>query len=220
MLIPMLGRLRVLLVEDASLMRDSLAALLRTESGIEVTGAVANTAHAVRLATVLPPDVAIVDLTRTSGVQAVAALHDRWPSVHILILTSSEEERVIRAALRAGVDGYLLRSDTAAELMTALHRVSEGQQYVSRSIRERVANLSASERTSFAMPEGLSILTEREREVMQCVASGLRTREIAQRLSLSHKTVEKHRSNLMRKLGLRSAAAVAAYAIAKRYGRV
>jgi two-component system response regulator NreC len=219
MLMPMLGRLRVLLVEDPSLMRDSLVALLRTEAGVEVVGALANSAQAVRLSAAASPDVAIVDFAPVSGVQMIATLQGRWPSAHVLVLTSADDHRLIDSAFRAGVAGYMLRSDTRAELMTALRRVSEGHRYVSRSIRERVASLSGMAVVPFAASEGLSLLTDREREVMQCVASGLRTREIAERLSLSHKTVEKHRSNLMRKLGLRSAAAVAAYAMAKRYGR-
>ena len=219
MLVPMLGRLRVLIVEGASLMRDSLVALLGAEAGVEVIGAVANSAQAIRLATAAHVDVAIVDFAPVGGAQTVASLHDRWPSARVLVLASPEDERLIDAALRAGVDGCLLRSDTRAELMTALRRLSGGHRYVSRSARARLAGLSGANATPPPVPEGLSTLTEREREVMQCVASGLRTREIALRLSVSEKTVEKHRSNLMRKLGLRSAAAVAAYAIAKRFGR-
>lgn len=215
---PMLGRLRVLLVGHASLTRDSLAALLGTETGMEVMGAAANSAHAVKLVTAAHVDVAIVDFAPETGTQTVAALRDRWPSVRVLVLTSSEDEGIVNAAFRAGVDGCLLGTDSRADLMTALRRVSAGHRYVSRSIRDRLASASATSGAPLAVSEGLP-LTDREREVMQCVASGLRTREIAERLSLSEKTVEKHRSNLMRKLGLRSAAAVAAYAIAKRYGR-
>ncbi len=220
----MLGRLRVLLVGHASLTRDSLAALLGTETGVEVIGAAANSAHAVKLVTAAHVDVALVDFSPDGGTETVAALRDRWPSVRVLVLTSSEDGAIINAALRAGVDGCLLGTDSRADLMTALRRVSEGHRYVSRSLRDRlasasVAGVSVASNTPLAVSEGLTLLTDREREVMQCVASGLRTREIAERLSLSEKTVEKHRSNLMRKLGLRSAAAVAAYAIAKRYGR-
>lgn len=215
---PMLGRLRLLLVGHASLTRDSLAALLGTETGVEVIGAAANSAHAIKLVTAEQVDVAIVEFAPEGGTQTVAALRDRWPSVRVLVLTSSEDEGMISVALRSGVDGCLLRSDSRADLMMALRRVSEGHRYVSRSIRDRLATVSVTSGAA-AVSEGLTLLTDREREVMQCVASGLRTREIAERLSLSEKTVEKHRSNLMRKLGLRSAAAVAAYAIAKRYGR-
>lgn len=220
MLILMLDRLRILVVEDASLMRDGLTALLGAEAGVEVIGAVPNRADAVRSAAAARPDVAIVDFTATSGAETIRALHNRWPAVHVLVLTSSRDDGAIRAALRAGAAGCLLRSDSRSELMTALRRLSAGRRYVSDSIRGRMAILSGGEGVPSSVAEGLAPLTDREREVMQCVASGLRTRDIAQRLSLSQKTVEKHRSNLMRKLGLRSAAAVAAYAIAKRYGRV
>jgi DNA-binding NarL/FixJ family response regulator len=216
----MLGRLRVLLVDRASVMRDGLAALLGLEAGVEVIGAIANSVQAVRLASAARPDIAIVDFAPAGGIETLAALRARWPSVRILVLTSSEDDWLLNAALRAGVDGYLLRSCMRAELMTALRRVSEGRRYVSRSIRERVEEQDSAGPAPLAMLDGVSLLTDREREIMLCVASGLRTREIAERLALSHKTVEKHRSNLMRKLGLRSAAAVAAYATARGYGRV
>jgi two-component system response regulator NreC len=219
MLVPMLGRLRVLIVEGASLTRDGLVALLGAEAGVEVIGAVANSAHAIRSASAAHADVAIVDFAPAGGAQTVASLHERWPSVRVLVLASPQDEQLIDAALRAGADGFLLRNDTRAELMAALRSLSEGHRYVSRSTHGRLAGLSGGHGAPPAVVEGLSALTEREREVMQCVASGLRTREIASRLSVSEKTVEKHRSNLMRKLGLRSAAAVAAYAIAKRFGR-
>jgi len=217
MLMPMLGRLRVLLLEDASLRRDGLAALLALEAA-EVIGALSASAHAVRLATTTRPDVAILDFAPSGAAQTVAALRDRWPATRVLVLSASEDVRFLDAALRAAVDGCLLWSDTRAELLSALRRVVEGHRYISRAIRHHVGGAGDGSRPAPAAAHGPSLLTEREREIMQCVASGLRTREIATRLSLSHKTVEKHRSNLMRKLGLRSAAAVAAYAISKGYG--
>lgn len=219
MLMPMLGHLRVLLVADASLMRDSLAALLGTEPGVEVIGTVANSAPAIKLATGAGADVVIVDLAPEGSAQTVAALRKRWPAVPILALSSAEDERLVDTALRTEVDGCLLMTDSRAELMIALRRMSEGDRYVSRSIRDRLESRGGRNVAPLAASEGLTALTEREREIMQCVASGLRTREIAERLSLSEKTVEKHRSNLMRKLGLRSAAAVTAYAITKGYVR-
>jgi DNA-binding NarL/FixJ family response regulator len=213
-----LGPLRVLLVEGASLMRDGLAALLRSEPGVEVIGAIANSVHAVRLTTATP-DLALVDLASASDIDTIAAIRDRWPSAHILVLTGAEDGRIVDAARRAGAGGYVPRSGTRAELMTALHKASAGRAPFSAAMSERADGFEAEGRRRRPVADGAALLTDREREIMQCVASGLRTREIAQRLSLSHKTVEKHRSNLMRKLGLRSAAAVAAYAIAKGYGR-
>jgi DNA-binding NarL/FixJ family response regulator len=214
-----LGRLRVLLVEDPSLMRDSLVALLSSEPGVEMVGEIANSAQAIKLAPAASPDLVIVDFASAGGTDAIAALRERWPSAHVLVLATLENARLLKSALHAGAGGYVLRSDTRAELMTALHKVAQGQPHVSRAIRERIAAFDAASRANHAAADGVALLTDREREIMRWVASGLRTREIAQRLSLSHKTVEKHRSNLMRKLGLRSAAAVAAYATEKGYGR-
>ncbi len=201
-------------------MRDSLVALLRSEPGVEVVGEAANSAQAIKLATAASPDLAIVDFASAGGPDVIAALRVRWPSAHVLVLASLENERLLKAALRAGAGGYVLSSDTRAELMTALHKVAAGQPHVSRAIRERIAASDAASRGNRAAVDGVALLTDRERESMRWVASGLRTRELAQRLALSPKTVEKHRSNLMRKLGLRSAAAVAAYATEKGYGRV
>jgi DNA-binding NarL/FixJ family response regulator len=135
------------------------------------------------------------------------------------VLTFQRDDVAIESALRAGVDGYLLKSDRRAELLNAMHSVIERRRYISPSIFDRVVNGFVSQRAQarHAESDGLS---DREREVMRLIAQGLRTREIAVKLSVSHKTVEKHRTNLMRKLGLRTAAAVAAYAITNGYLRL
>ncbi len=139
-----------------------------------------------------------------------------WPQVRVLVLTFRKEDACIEAALRAGADGYLLKNDNRSELFAAIHDSGE-KPFLSAVIYERIVN-------GFVNPKGLpggrrsqSQLTQREREVIKLIAAGQRTREIAQQLSLSHKTVEKHRTNLMRKLGLKTATAVAAYAIANGY---
>lgn len=212
MLICMPARSRVIVVEDASLMRDGLAALLGTEPSVQVIGMIANTVAAVRLAAALRPEVAILDFQPINGVQMVAALRGRWPSVYVLALARTEDTELMDAALHAGVEGCLSRSDSRARFMTALRSVAGGSHFISR-IRHRAADPPGDTRP--AASAGRPPLTDREREVMQWVAAGLRTREIAERLSVSHKTIEKHRSSLMRKLGLRSAAAVAVYAITK-----
>ena len=219
MLSLMLGRLRLLLVGDPSVARDGLTALLKSERGIEVIAAIARDTQAVSTIVVARPDVIITEFSAATGAQLVLALRARWPQARILVLSPPCEGHVIEAALRAGVDGYLRSSDSSSELLAALRTIIKGERYLSRSARESlgVANRAAS--AAQQASTAAEVLSEREREVMQCVAAGLRTREIALRLSLSQKTVEKHRSNLMRKLGLRSAAAVAAYATARGYIR-
>ncbi len=216
----MLSRLRLLLVGDPSLSRDALSALLKTERGIDVIAAVAGDTEAVNTTVLARPEVIITEFPPATGAQLILARRARWPQARILVLSAQPDHHAIEAALRAGVDGYLLNSDSRSELLAAIRSIAKGERFISRSTHTRITivNTEASAATLVAR-KAAELLSEREREVMQCVAAGLRTREIALRLSLSQKTVEKHRSNLMRKLGLRSAAAVAAYATAHGYIR-
>lgn len=211
--------LRAVLVGDPSLSRDGLAALLKLERGIEVVATIALDAEAVKAAVITRPEVVITEFSPATGAQLVLALRARWLEARILVLSAQSDNRAIEAALRAGVDGYLRSSDSRSELLAAIRSLARGERYISRSTQECIGIGGAETRAALAARKAVELLSEREREVMQCVAAGLRTREIAMRLSLSHKTVEKHRSNLMRKLGLRSATAVAAYAAAHGYIR-
>jgi DNA-binding NarL/FixJ family response regulator len=153
------------------------------------------------------------------GLETISQLKRRWPTVRVLVLTFRRDEQLIDAALRSGADAYVLKNDSRTDLFTAIERISAGKRYLSPSVDGPVAE--GGRKSGDAKPRrkvtAAGMLTEREREVMTMIAKGHRTREIAQFLSLSHKTVEKHRTTLMRKLGLRSATAVAAYAIAHGY---
>ena len=196
-------------------MRDGLCALLESEGSIEVVAASANRRDAVQGLDIVQPNVIIIDFSTDlkTGPETIAQLKRRWPEVRILVLTVRRDEQFIETALRAGADGYVLKSDSRAELFNAVHRIASGKGYISPSALDRMVTAYAktSDRPGRTRPPGA--LTNREQEVIALIAKGYRTREMAELLSLSHKTVEKHRTNLMRKLGLRSAAAVAAYAI-------
>jgi two-component system response regulator NreC len=209
---------RILLIDEDSLLRDGLAALLGLEEEVEFLGARGSGTESVNNAPEPAPQVVILDFSTRdqSGPETVAAVKGRWPDARVLVLTFRREDRIIEAALRAGVAGYLLKTDTRAELLTAIRAVAEGKRYISPSIFDRVVSGFVRMHAPLRQvsPDGLS---DREREVMKRIALGYRTREIALQLSLSHKTIEKHRSNLMRKLGLRSATAVATYATANGY---
>jgi DNA-binding NarL/FixJ family response regulator len=203
--------MRILIIDADSLMRDGLSALLALRDDIEMIGAIDGIAAMVRIPHARAPEVVILDIAIADyeGPRTITAIHERWPMARVLVLTLRKDEQSLKSALRAGVDGYLLKSDTRLELLKALRAVSEGRPYVSPTISQHKP--TAARQLS---PDGLS---ERERHVMMRIAQGLRTREIALELSLSHKTIEKYRSNLMRKLGLKTAGAVAAYAIANGY---
>jgi DNA-binding NarL/FixJ family response regulator len=167
------------------------------------------------------PDVVVADFPRlgAGGVEAITNLKGRWPDARVLVLTSQKDERTIDGVLRAGADGYVLKNDSCNELFTALRSIAAGKGFISPSIYDHVVTGYVRARQ---LPRGRgtpsSELTDRERQVMRFIAAGHRTREIAKQLSLSHKTIEKHRTSLMRKLGLRNASAVAAYAIAHGLG--
>jgi DNA-binding NarL/FixJ family response regulator len=209
-------KLQVLLLDEEGMLRDGLCAMLNLEEGLAVAAVVSGT-QALRTVTMpVLPDLLIADFNAPAvdGAGTVSAARGRWPGIPILVLTFSRDDNSIESALRTGVDGYLLKTDSRPELLNAIDSVIDGKRYISPAIFDRVVNGFVSQQTK--QVEG-DTLSEREREVMRLIAMGLRTREIADKLSVSYKTVEKHRTNLMRKLGLRTAAAVAAYAITKRY---
>ena len=205
----------VMLIDDPGIPRDGLCALLESDSAVEVIAVVAGRREAVRALRDAQPHVVVIDLSVDvlQGRETIVHIKRRWPRVGVLALLQPGREH-IEAALRAGADGYVLLDEECAELFNAVQRIASGRGYISPATLDRMVT-SYRGSTGFTSPRAPApeVLTGREREVIAMIAKGYRTREMAQLLSLSHKTVEKHRANLMRKLGLRSAAAAAAYAI-------
>jgi DNA-binding NarL/FixJ family response regulator len=210
-------RVRVLVVDEKGIMRDGLCALLAVMPEVEIVGSVAIGADAVRTVSSLRPAVILIEFPPTplKGLRLIASLKTESPDTHIVVLSFHREDHLIEAAMRAGAAGYVLKTDSRDDLFEAVLSVAAGKRFISPSIRGHVVrgSVRASETERAAAPATVD-LTDRESQVMRLIAAGRRTREIAQALSLSHKTIEKHRTSLMRKLGLRNASAVAAYAIA------
>ncbi|HEY6923429.1 MAG TPA: response regulator transcription factor [Steroidobacteraceae bacterium] len=205
--------MRILIVDADNLLRDGLCALLSLESDLEVLGTLDSVAGIADVAPAVFPEIVILDIAGpdSTGVGAIAKIRHRWPEARVVVLTLQQDDRVLAEALRAGADAYALKSDSRHELIEALRNVAAGQRYVSQTMHV-LEHAHAS--TDRHQSDGL---TDRERDVMKYIARGRRTREIAQELSLSHKTIEKHRSSLMRKLGLKTATAVVAFAISNGY---
>ena len=211
---------RILVIDAPGLMRDGLCALLAAEEDFEVVGAIAVTPEVARVPSTPAPDIVVMDfsLATRNGLDTVAAVRKPWVAVHLVLLAARKDDPLIDAALHDGIEGFVLKTDGRAELLSAIRTVAEGKRYLTPSVANQVVSgYIEHHRAPSQRRNGPETLTERERGVMRLIASGYRTREIAEQLSLSHKTIEKHRSNLMRKLGLRSATAVAAYAIAHGY---
>jgi DNA-binding NarL/FixJ family response regulator len=206
---------KILIVDDHTLMRSGLEAMLLSESAYEVVGVAADGKSAIRSADELQPDLILMDLTMplTSGIDAIVQIKRLHPHIRIVALTFHKEDEYIHATLEAGADGYVLKDDSRTELLTALASVLNGKSYLSPAICDKVVAGYLSVGEDSAKELSWEILTRREREVIKLIAEGKRTKDIATYLSLSPKTIEKHRANLMKKLNLRSVSAVTAYAI-------
>ncbi len=194
-------------------MRDGLQALLASEPDFEVVGATAEGESAIRAADTLQPNIILMDLSipHVSGTDAITRIKRKHPEIKIVVLTLHKEDKFIQAALQAGADAYVLKDDNREELFTALLTVITGRRYLSPNILERVI-MGYLDRTTET--PSWEILTDREQEVMKLIAEGYRTKDIAAQLTVSPRTVETHRTNLMKKLDLASVSAVTAYAIA------
>jgi DNA-binding NarL/FixJ family response regulator len=209
------ARLRIVLVEDHAILRDGVKVLIEMESEFQVVGDFCRVEESLDGIRDLRPDLVVTDLALPgrSGIELLAEIRQLSPLTRKLVLTAHENEEYIRAALNAGADGYVLKDANSAELMLAIRTVSSGQQYLCKAIADKILSgyLSGDQRPAGA--EAAQSITGREREVLTRIALGNSNKLIARELGVSPKTVEKHRSNLMRKLQLHNAAAITTYAI-------
>jgi DNA-binding NarL/FixJ family response regulator len=206
---------RILIVEDHTLLRQGLQAMLSMEPDLEVVGEAVDGRQGVHLAGSLAPRLVLMDLTMpgTNGTEAICEIKKRYPGIRVLVLTVHKAEEYIRAALQAGADGYVLKHASRDELMLAIRSILGGKTYLSPDVAEKVINGYLDGGVGVHPHTAWESLTLREREVLKLVAEGNANRHIADYLCVSVKTVEKHRSNLMKKLNLHNAAALTAYAI-------
>jgi len=200
---------RILLADDHVVVRQGLKALLERE-GFDIVGEASDGREASRLARDLSPDVAILDLAMPllNGIETGRAIARGCPSIRTIALTVHTENHYVLAALEAGFSGYVLKSQAAAQLVRAIQEVSRGAVYLSPGVSRAV--VEASLRTT-SRPE--DPLTDREREVLQLVAEGKTTKQIASLLGVSVKTAESHRTRIMLKLKIHETAGLVRYAI-------
>jgi len=211
------GKIRVLLAEDHTIVRKGLRALLDDETDIEVVGEAEDGRETVRQVERVHPDVVLMDITMPllNGVEATRQIKAQYPEVQVLGLTRHENEEYIYQLLRAGASGYVVKQAAPAELVEAIRAVFEGDTFLSPSINPSMVEEYIRQAKAMVKKGPDERLTPREREVLQLVAEGRTNREIAQVLSISVKTVEHHRANLMSKLDLYNAAELTQYAIRK-----
>ena len=206
---------RILIADDHTILRAGIRSLLDMIPDFQVVGEVDNGKDAIYQAGQLKPDLVLSDLSmpKTNGTEAIQRIKSRYPDIKILVLTVHKTEEHVHAALKAGANGYVLKDDTSDELINAIKNIMIGKTYLSPSICNEVVMGYLADPTKEKISSSIDLLTTREREVMKLIAEGYRNKDVAEYLSISLKTVEKHRSNLMKKLDLHSASSITSFAI-------
>ncbi|MFH1003158.1 MAG: response regulator transcription factor [Chloroflexota bacterium] len=205
---------RIIIADDHKIVRDGLRALLSGQDDMEVIAEAAEGREAVRLVRELSPDLVIMDITMPdlNGIEATRQISHHAPETRVLALSMHSDRRLVLEVLRAGASGYLLKDCAFDELAYAISAVLDNQKYLSPGIASIV--IEDYVRQQAASPAAIGpLLTPREREVIQLLAEGKDTKEIASRLQVSTKTVETHRARLMSKLKIHSIAELTKYAI-------
>ena len=210
-------KLRILIADDHEIVRRGLCELLRAREGWEICGEASNGREAVEMARQLKPDVVIVDVSmpQLNGLDTTRQLVHNDPKAKVIVLTISDSDQVIREALNAGARGFLLKSDAARDLVSAVEALQSNRLFFTSRVNDLVLTGFLDKGRAIARnePPDMPALTLREREVTQLLAEGKSSKEVAALLNLSTKTVETHRSNIMRKLNLHSIRDLVVYAI-------
>ena len=206
---------RILIADDHTILREGIRSLLNMVPNFEVVGEVDNGKDAIYSVGQLKPDLLLSDLSmpKTNGTEAILRIKSRYPDIKVLVLTVHKTEEYVHAALEAGADGYVLKDDTSDELINAINNILSGKTYLSPGICTEVVMGYLANPGKEMISSSVDQLTTREREVIKLIAEGYRNKDIAEYLSISIKTVEKHRSNMMRKLDLHNTSGITSYAI-------
>jgi len=210
-------KVRIIIAEDHTILREGLRSLLSSNSGFEVVGEAEDGREAVKCVAKFKPDLILTDLSmpKMNGMEAIREIRRESPETKILVLTVHRAEEYILATFRAGADGYLLKDSTHSELVMAVRKVLSGKHYISPEISDKVIDGYLEGKKTLKSRTALDTLTQREREILKLIAEGYKNKEIAEDLCISVKTVEKHRANLMEKLDLHSIQAITTFAIDK-----
>jgi DNA-binding NarL/FixJ family response regulator len=210
-------KLRILIADDHEVVRRGLSALLQAQEGWEVCGEASDGREAVEKAKLLKPDFVILDIgmPNLNGLAATRQLTQHDPNFKIIVLTITDSDHVIREALDAGARGFVLKSDAVRDLVSAIDALQRGQMFFTPRVNELVLAgfLEKGTVSPRGAPPRFPSLTPREREVIQLLAEGKSSKEVASVLNLSTKTAETHRSNIMRKLGFHSIRDLVLYAV-------
>ena len=204
---------RILIVDDHPMMRDGLRQLVASESDLDICGEADDAASALEQAEVLKPDLAIIDITlrSSSGLDLIKDLRIRSPSTAILVLSMHDESLYAERVLRAGGRGYIMKQEGGKKILEGIRQIAAGRTYVSDAVSARILDAFAGAQGESRSP--VETLTDREFQVFQLIGQGLSTKEMADKLHVSAKTIEVHRVNMKEKLNLQTAAELLRFAV-------
>jgi DNA-binding NarL/FixJ family response regulator len=209
-------RIRILICDDHTLFVEGLKAMLRNESSLQIVGEAGDGRQAVELVKQLKPDLLLMDVSMPdmNGFEATRRVHEFDPSVKVLILTMHDEEELVARCLEAGAAGYIIKDAPASQLLYAIEMIQKGERYLSPAVLKKV--LASYPKNSTRPQTSYDRLSPREREVLKLLAEGFSVKEIAARLNLSVKTVDVHKTNLMKKIDVHDRTELVKYAIQKK----
>ena len=208
-------QIRAMLVDDHQMFREGLRAILEQDGKVTIAGEASDGREAVKMAGELVPDLVIMDIgmSELNGVDAARQILSGNPGMKVIALSAHSDRRFVSAMLDAGASGYVLKEATGAEILRAIHAVHKGRKFLSPEIAESVIEGFVSGRPVASATAPLPQLAAREREVVQLLAEGKTSKDIARLLQISVQTVETHRRNIMSKLKFHSLASLTKYAI-------
>jgi DNA-binding NarL/FixJ family response regulator len=205
---------KILLVDDHQLFRDGIQNLLDQQLDLRVIGTAENGRRALEMVRMHSPDVVIMDVTmpHLNGIDATRRILEAYPDIKVIALSMHSHSRFVEEMLKAGAVGYLLKECAFEDLVRAIHEVLEGRMYLSPTITRVMVNdfLNPSQKDDV---QGLAHLTSKERELLQLISEGYTNEDVAQSLHMSRRTVEKHRSRIMNKLGINNVAELVKFAL-------
>lgn len=204
---------RIMLADDHALVRSGIKALLTAMPGVEVVGEASDGAEVIEMIPQLKPDLVLLDIAMKgmNGLEALRRLRGEYPTIRFLMLPMYGSEEYVMQALNAGANGYLFKDSAATELEKALYEVKHGRQYLDSHISREALDNYMKRVAQNGTP--VEVLTPRQREILQLIAEGNNTKEIAYQLNVSAKTIETHRAQLMERLDIRDVPGLVRYAI-------
>lgn len=209
---------KILIVDDHQLVIDGLSAIVKELKEYEIVGKASNGKEAVSLVEMLSPNLVLMDIDMPimNGLEACRRIKTNYPQIAVLILTMHNEPSLIRKVMEIGADGYVLKNADREEFYNALCSIAKGKKYFSAEVTESLLQTEGKTKSNFNIDNNtllLAKLTERELDVLKLIAEGFSNKEIGEHLFISHRTVDTHRTNLMKKLDAHNVAALIKFAI-------